>query len=125
MIKKNTTCRLGENMAAKYLRTKGYYILRRNYRVRGGEIDIIAKQNQTLVFVEVKTRRQNAGGYPEEAVTPKKLKRMDLAIQNYLMQKRQPPKEMRIDVISIELDKLPLPRIHHLKNITLEQTCSF
>ena len=119
MIKKNTTGRLGENMAAKYLRTKGYYILRRNYRVRGGEIDIIAKQNQTLVFVEVKTRRQNAGGYPEEAVTPKKLKRMDLAIQNYLMKKRQPPKEMRIDVISIELTA-NLPRIYHLKSI--EQT---
>src|SRR3990167_6959320 len=74
MINKNTG-RLGENMAAEYLRTNGYHILRRNYHVRGGEIDIIAKQNQTLVFIEVKTRRQNAGGYPEEAGTPKKLKR--------------------------------------------------
>ena len=66
---KKTLGRLGEEMAAVMLEEKGYEILTRNYRCRGGEIDIIALKNHIIVFVEVKTRSFSGFGEPAEAVT--------------------------------------------------------
>jgi len=62
----------GEELAAKYLRSKGYKILEKGYRTRFGEIDLIASRNKTLAFVEVKARSHQAFGNPFEAITPKK-----------------------------------------------------
>ena len=107
----------GEQLAAWYLRAKGYRIIERNFRVRGGEIDIICRDRTTLVFVEVKTRRSVLGGYPEEMVTPKKLERLRIAIGCYLQSHHRLPNEMRIDVVSVEQQKL-LPHLMHFKNIT-------
>lgn len=61
-----------ENLVAEYLKTQGYEILEKNYRCRIGEIDLIAKEGETLVFVEVKYRRDDKMGNPKEAVDSKK-----------------------------------------------------
>lgn len=64
-----------ENLVAEYLKTQGYEILEKNYRCRIGEIDLIAKEGETLVFVEVKYRRDDKMGNPKEAVDRKKQKK--------------------------------------------------
>ena len=62
----------GEVLAAEFLKDKGYRIIERNYKTPVGELDIIAKDGETLVFIEVKTRSNNAFGYPFEAVDSRK-----------------------------------------------------
>ena len=69
-----STGNYGEDLACKYLRKIGYDILERNYRIRGGEIDIIARDKEFLVFVEVKTRFTHEYGLPVESVTPWKIR---------------------------------------------------
>ena len=76
--------KLGEEQAANYLIKNGYEILRRNYRCSFGEIDIIAKKGDMLIFVEVKTRRNTAYGRPAEAVNYKKQLRYEKLALYYL-----------------------------------------
>lgn len=109
----------GERIAARYLRAKGYRVIAANYRVRGGEIDLICRQGKTLVFVEVKTRSNLAGGWPEEAITRRKMERLQIAIENYL-QARRALRLIRIDVISIVIADQWLPTISHFHNVTPE-----
>jgi len=75
---------IGENMAAEVLRSKGYQILRRNYRCRSGEIDIIAQRFGELCFVEVKTRQSFNYGRPCEAVSEEKKRHIRRAARQYL-----------------------------------------
>jgi len=70
----------GEAAAAAYLKQHGYRIVEQNFRIRGGEIDTVAKQGETLVFVEVKTRHSAAYGLPEEAITAPKTNYLKRAI---------------------------------------------
>ncbi len=90
----------GEMAAEEYLVNCGCEILCRNFLVRGGEIDIIAKDENTLVFVEVKTRSSQKFGHPSEAVDKKKIEHMCIAAEEYL---RQNPTEceIRFDVIEV------------------------
>ena len=74
---------LGEIAASKYLENKGYKILGRNFHSKFGEIDIITQEGKTLVFVEVKTRWNKAYGYPQEAVSPKKIRSIIKTIDYY------------------------------------------
>ena len=74
-----------ENLVAEYLQTQGYEILEKNYRCRIGEIDLIAKEGETLVFVEVKYRRNDKMGDPKEAVDQKKQKKISMTASYYLM----------------------------------------
>ncbi|HUO57161.1 MAG TPA: YraN family protein [bacterium] len=108
----------GEDKAAAFLRLKGYKILERNYRVGQGEIDLIAQRGQTLVFVEVKTRRGKSQGSPLEAVTPHKVKRLSNAAAFYLAQHPQVPASCRFDVVTLGPDKnwLGLAKIRHYEN---------
>ncbi|MGH2412077.1 MAG: YraN family protein [Chloroflexota bacterium] len=94
---------MGEELAARYLVTHGYVVLARNYRCASGEIDLVCRAGETLVFVEVKTRRGGAYGIPEEAVTARKLARLADAGQHYL-QGHPSEADWRIDVVAIELD---------------------
>jgi len=107
----------GEKVAKYYLLLKGYQVIEQNFHVKGGEIDIIARQGKTIVFVEVKTRHNFLGGYPEEAVTKTKLRRINLAAACYLQRfgSFQPPS--RLDVISVHTAGL-LPRVFHIKDIS-------
>lgn len=77
-----------EEKAAEYLKEQGYEILTMNYHCRMGEIDIIAREGEYLVFVEVKYRRSSAGGNPEEAVNDKKQHTISKVASYYLMRER-------------------------------------
>lgn len=94
--------RAAEDLAAAHLAGQGLHILARNYRVAGGEIDLIARHGAELVFVEVRSRRSAAFGSAAESVTPSKRRRLLLAAQHYLatLGQRTPP-PCRFDVISI------------------------
>jgi putative endonuclease len=94
----------GEDLACAELRRRGYEIVARRYRVRGGEIDIVARDGATLVFVEVKARE--AGGYGDaaEAVTPLKQRRLVWLARHYLMTARLHDCPCRFDVVAVRVD---------------------
>lgn len=91
----------GEEIAANYLKNKGFRVLERNFRCRLGEIDIVAAKGKCLVFVEVKTRNSLKYGMPCEAVTPQKLAHIAKTAQFYLLKNHIKQAEQRIDVIEI------------------------
>lgn len=90
----------GEMLACSYLEDKGYIILERNYEACGAEIDIIALQENYVVFIEVKYRKNISAGYPREAVTVYKQKKIKKAALCYIAQK-QLDCDFRFDVIEI------------------------
>lgn len=98
--------RLGEEIAEKYLKKRGYEIIERNFRSkRWGEIDLVAIENDVTVFVEVKTRLSTDYGEPQEAVTPYKLQTLTRAGQYYKLQHPNTPAALRVDVVAIILNK--------------------
>jgi putative endonuclease len=108
------TARRGEAHAAFFLRLKGYRIEARNWRCSLGELDIVAWDRDTLVFVEVKSRTGTTAGSPEEAVDSRKRARLVQLAQAYLAHRRGPTPPCRFDVIAIE-KRRPIPRIRHLR----------
>ncbi|NNF98846.1 MAG: YraN family protein [Desulfobacteraceae bacterium] len=97
-----------EEIATRFLKKKGYKILERNYRTRIGEIDIIARDKQTIAFVEVKARKSNQYGNPKWAVTPKKQKTISMVALQYLKSSNRIDSKARFDVVSIQsLDQAP------------------
>ncbi len=106
----------GERIALRYLKNKKYKILARNFRLFRGEIDIIALNINTLVFVEVKTRKSTDFGLPEESVTPSKQKQIKKIARGFLMRNNLQDAECRFDVISIHLDQGQEYRIRHIQN---------
>ena len=107
---------LGETLAAQYLENIGYIILERNWRYsNAGEIDIIALDKNTLVFVEVKARRGLGFGHPFEAIDTKKFQQIQNIARAYMAQETCKYKTCRIDAISVILSNPP--KIDHLKNI--------
>lgn len=104
----------GEEIACKFLKDNGYEILDRNVHYsRFCELDIVAKQKNTTVFVEVKTRKTDAFGTPFEAITKTKYDNIKKGAMNYLNE--HPAKSFRIDVIGITLK--PELKIEHLQNV--------
>jgi putative endonuclease len=101
----------GEQAAYDFLIAKGYVCRERNFRLRGGEIDLIMDDGAYLVFVEVKFRRSLDYGAPEEAVTAAKIKRMTKAALTYIVQNRLADRGVRFDVIAVDLEG-----VHHLPN---------
>ena len=110
-----TTGAQGEEIAASYLLSKKYEILQRNYRCRYGEIDIIARRKNVLVFVEVKARRTYAFGSPLEAVSLKKQRSISSVAQTYLQHNRLGGSAARFDVIAVVLNNR-CPEIEHIEN---------
>lgn len=110
-----------EEHAAQELQKQGYQILERNFRVKGGEIDIIARFRAELVFVEVKARFSHTYGFPEEAVTNTKERRIAAAMREYIRRKRiSDTTYVRFDVIAIEYSSADGSyTLRHLKNIEL------
>ncbi len=106
----------GEDLACEYLIKNGYEIIDRNVHFsRFCEIDIIAKQKDTLVFVEVKTRKSNDFGTPLEAITKTKYNNIKTGVFSYINETPVKHKNFRIDVIGITLQ--PELKIQHLKSI--------
>lgn len=96
----------GEARAELFLREKGYLILERNFRCRFGEIDLIAEDRETLVFIEVKYRRNGMMGLPEEAVTLHKQQKICQCALFYLASHPSSGRSIRFDVIAILGEKI-------------------
>ena len=107
----------GENLACKYLISQGYKIITRNYTIRGGEIDIIAKEDEELVFVEVKLRFGNKYGYAREAITPWKLVSLHKTALFYIQKINWGNKPYRFDLLAIDYDSKGESTIELLRNI--------
>ena len=106
----------GEDIAAKYLEDKGIKVIKRNFYCKFGEIDIIARDKEELVFIEVKTRTNSKYGKPAEAVSISKQKHLYHSIEYYLYSNNIKNKKVRIDVVEIYLD-FKKQVINHIKNI--------
>ncbi len=133
MKDKSTTGRLGEDIACDYLKSKGYSIIRRNYRAKIGEIDIVAKSpDRTLVFVEVKTLEKSGNPAtrlsdgqapelePEDNMTRSKIHKFKRICELYLTHYPEKINERmgwRTDLVAISLVKENEPKIRHYENI--------
>ncbi len=93
----------GEDIALKYLKKHKYKILDRNYRCRFGEIDIIARDRDTLVFIEVKLRRCRDYGTPESAVDERKRRKIERVALDYMMKNDLRDRDIRFDVVAIDM----------------------
>ena len=108
---------LGEKIALDFLTERGFVILEQNFRCREGEIDIVARQGDCLVFVEVRTRATPNLGTPEESVTPAKGQRLVTLAQTYLQSHEGLPGQWRIDVVAIDMDRQGRPsRVELIEN---------
>ena len=112
---KQKTGEKGENIAAHHLKKRGYKILEKNYRTKLGEIDIIAKDKKTIVFVEVKTRRSWQFGNPKGAVTPAKQRKISMVALQYLKTIDRHNTRARFDVVAITATR-DTPQIEIIKN---------
>lgn len=112
-MSKISTGKEGEQIAAAYLKKKGYRICETNFRCPLGEIDIVAWEKDELVFIEVKTRKSNQLGYPEEAVGAGKQKKLSHLALWYLKKNKLADADVRFDVIAITL----LPEENEIKLI--------
>lgn len=92
---------LGEDVAENFLKQQGYVIIEKNFYYQHGEIDIIAKEGETLVFVEVKSRRSERFGKPEESVTPKKQELLRRTAEGYVESNNLTNIDCRFDVVSV------------------------
>ena len=101
---------LGGKMARDYLREKGYQVIESNYRCPHGEIDIIARDRDFLVFVEVRTRTSLDFGHPEESITHTKKERLRQVALHYRQDREDLTPSWRIDVVCIELDHQARPK---------------
>ncbi|MFC1601106.1 YraN family protein [Candidatus Sumerlaeota bacterium] len=97
--------RWGEEQAARFLHRRGWRIIERNFSCPAGEIDLIADDHGTLVFVEVRTRRDLSFGSPEETVDGKKAKRLERAAEWYLDTWRRAKLSWRFDIVAIEVNR--------------------
>lgn len=95
---------LGEKIAQSFLEQNGYNIVETNYRCSEGEIDVIARREDLLVFVEVRTRRSNNFGSPEESITAIKKKRLAAVAEHYGQHREGLPSSWRIDVLAIQME---------------------
>ena len=106
----------GEEIAVGFLEGLGYAIVTRNYRQRIGEIDIVAQDGETLVFVEVKTRKNNRYGGPLEAIDIRKQIKLSRMAQDYISRNGLDDSPARFDVVAILLKSGSEPEIQHLRD---------
>lgn len=107
----------GERAAARYLRKKGYRILAANYQCRFGELDLIARNKNCLVFCEVKTRSPGMIAPPQASVTSAKQQKMIKTAQFYVAEHHCGDVEMRFDVLAITADEKGRLSVEHLENV--------
>jgi putative endonuclease len=105
----------GETLAVWYLKKNGYRIIEQNFRTQLGEIDIIAKEKKTIVFIEVKSRRSIRYGNPKGAVTPQKQRKVSMVALQYLKSTDQMNVRARFDVVAITSNR-DEPQIEIVKN---------
>lgn len=111
-----TVGKRGEEIAVAYLKGRKFTIIARNFRCKGGELDIVARDGKTFVFVEVKTRRSLSCGPPQASVTPFKQRQNSKAALTWLAKNRLYDASARFDVIAILLREHQVPEIEHFRN---------
>ena len=116
MRQKQLLGKQGEDFATQYLKNKNYEIIERNFKCKQGEIDIIAKNKDEYVFIEVKTRQNFKYGIPCEAVDERKQKHIWNAIKYYIYHHKLENKYIRIDVIEVYKNKNKF-YLNHIKQI--------
>ena len=133
-LEDKTTGEIGEKLAADYLKTRGFKIVARNFRVKFGELDIVCRKGRLLVFVEVKSVTSNpaqfaqeriqsgeqlSGFSPEQHFTKQKIARLKRAIEIFLIKNKLGEINQRLDLIAIELDKdNGLKNLRHYENVS-------
>jgi len=114
---RQTLGRRGEDEAAFYLKKQGYVLLQRNYRCPLGEIDIIAKEGKTLVFIEVRARSSDRFGMPQESVNRNKILKIYKVAQYYLKAVQKEEEPVRFDVLALLFDiENQLQQLNHIKS---------
>ncbi len=103
----------GEALARRYIRQRGLKVIERNWRTRSGEIDLVCRDRDTLVFVEVKSRTGETFGQPYEAVGPAKRQRLRRLAEEYIASRGLAECPVRFDVLSVRLDREP--RVEHIE----------
>ena len=109
--------RYGEELAVRHLKRVGLSILARNWRCAEGELDVVARDGDTIVFVEVKTRTGTGFGTPAAAVDFRKMQRLRGLALRYLMEAHPPFGDMRFDVVSVLVPKRGAPAVEHLRQV--------
>jgi putative endonuclease len=104
-MSKRETGLMGEKLACEFLGNNGYHIIDRNYRCPEGEIDIVARQQDTLVFIEVRTKTSRKYGTPEESITRVKADRLKTLAARYGQSHKNLPEAWRIDVVAIQMNR--------------------
>ena len=120
MYERHKTGKIGEDISARYLEQIGYTIIERNFECVQGEIDIIAKDQNELVFIEVKTRSSALYGQPKEAINKTKKKHIYKSAEYYVYTKRLENEPIRIDVIEV-YKKQEKFMVHHIKQAIIEK----
>lgn len=118
-INKKKYGKYGEELARGYLINNGFEIIERNYTFGRGEIDIIAKEKECLVFVEVKYRKSYKFGQPEYSISKRKLEQIKKIASAYLYEKEIRDTDCRIDVVTIVNLPNKKPVINHIRNAML------
>lgn len=109
---------IGEQYAAKYLQQKGYRILDRNFTSRWGELDIVAKHQSKIIFIEVKTRTDTRRGMPYEGITKSKLHHVLRTVNYYILSKNLQNYKHQLDVIGILLtSNNTVQELKHYENV--------
>lgn len=108
---------IGEDLAANFLQGSGYVILDRNFRANRVELDIVARDKNTLVFCEVKTRRSASHGYPAEAITALKLDHIRSAALGWMAAHRMRYSGIRFDAVSVMYCADGTSQISHIRGI--------
>lgn len=118
MAAKDRVGQYGERVAVKHLMDNGFVVLDRNWRCELGEIDIVARDGDYLVVVEVKTRRSSRFGPPAEAVTPAKLARLRRLTARWITESGLHPPRVRIDVLSVRPQRAGAALVDHLRAVS-------
>ncbi len=106
----------GENIAVSFLEKQGYTVLARNYRQRFGEIDIVAEERGVLVFIEVKTRKNERYGNPFEAVDTRKQQKLSKMAQHYISYNKMEDSDARFDVVAVRLNQDCHPEVELIRD---------
>jgi putative endonuclease len=109
---------MGEEVAARHLESDGFVVLERNWRCDDGELDIVARDGETLVVCEVKTRSSNRYGSPFEAITERKLHRLERLGMRWIRERGVRPVRMRVDIVSVLAPPRGQRVIEHVRGLS-------
>jgi putative endonuclease len=113
---RQTLGHVGESAAVRYLESLGWTVLERNYRCRAGEIDVVARDQESVVFVEVRTRASDVFGTPEESITASKARRMMRCALTYMTVHPDLSADWRIDVVAVRVERSRTLSVSHYRN---------